>query len=336
MRNVKVRMDNEFEQLYYNAKSEEGQAMSRMPVIIDTDPGVDDALAIFLALAAPQLDVRLFSSVGGNVNLERTTRNLMVIQRFLGTKVPVARGAAGPLNPSRAASHAEEVHGVTGLGGWDFNQADSTLLANQGAVEAMREAILTSPSPTTILALGPLTNVASLLAQHPELASRLRGIVLMGGAIGRGNKTPYVEFNAGCDPEATHAVLHGPVPVTMVPLEVANSALFHQADFDAIGSTGRVGRAVCSLFLDGPYGSAQEGIPMYDPTAAAFLCKPDMFLADVHPVAVEVQGRLTAGATLVYDEPAPQEAHAANVRVCSGINAHEFLLWVLQTLRSWE
>lgn len=175
------------------------------PIIIDTDPGIDDAAAISIALNHPEIDVKMITTVHGNVNIDKTTRNALQLKAFFESDVPVHRGAVAPLiNAPIDASH---VHGETGMGGYELPEPSPELLASNRAIEAMRETILESDEPITLVPIGPLTNIALLFKTYPEVKSNIKAIVLMGGSAGRGNVTPAAEFNIYCDTALTHAVL---------------------------------------------------------------------------------------------------------------------------------
>ncbi len=196
--------------------------MTPTPLIIDTDPGVDDAVAIMLALASPEVELLALTTVFGNVPLPATTTNagrlLALCDR---SDVPVAVGAARPLvHPQR--ERAESWHGGDGLGGRAAAlPAPAAEPDPRGAVEMLAAVLRSSVEPVTVVPIGPLTNIALLLAVHPELAPRIARIVWMGGSLGAGNTSGAAEFNAHCDPEAAHRVLtQAEVPVTMVPLDL--------------------------------------------------------------------------------------------------------------------
>jgi len=192
------------------------------PIVIDTDPGVDDALALMLALASPEIELHAVTTVFGNVGIEATTANAgRVLALCDRADVPVAVGAARPLvHPQR--ERAQQWHGGDGLGG--RAGALPTPAAGpdrRGAVAVLAAVLRASVEPVTLVPVGPLTNVALLLAVHPELAPRIGRIVWMGGSLGAGNTSGAAEFNAHCDPEAAHRVLtQADVPVTMVPLDL--------------------------------------------------------------------------------------------------------------------
>lgn len=209
-------------------------------LIIDTDPGVDDAMAIMLALASPEVELRAVTTVFGNVALSDTTANAGRILALCDhSDVPVAAGAARPLvHPQRERAMAW--HGNDGLGGRAGHlPAPATEPDPRGAVALMAAVLTASSEPVTIAPIGPLTNVALLLALHPELAPRIARIVWMGGALGTGNVTGVAEFNAHCDPEAAHRVLtQSDVPVTMVPLDLTMRCPAGPSWIDALAAAG--------------------------------------------------------------------------------------------------
>lgn len=326
------------------------------PVIIDTDPGVDDAIALMLAFSHPNvIDVRLITSVGGNVSLDKTTRNCQIVEGFLHAHVPIARGMASP-----EAVPAEDVHGANGLGigdpweyarQWSPSQDTASLLVDMPAVDAQAEVLRTSPVPVTVVALGPLANVALLLRTHPELHDRIGRIVLMGGAVGRGNKGPYTEFNIGSDPDAAACVFSSGVPLVMLPLEVADSVTLRPATLGRLAALNPVGRAMVTLMTFSGNDDHAQGIKaLYDPTTIAYLCRPDLFTAGRRHVAVELDGTLTRGATVVYDNPTgadglPMEPEDGIV-VCTRVDTCDdgtpelgytgFARWLFESVRYWD
>lgn len=191
--------------------------MKQIPLIIDTDPGIDDAVAIALAVFNPRFDVRLITTVAGNVSIEATTTNALKLMAYYGKDVPVARGAAEPL--IRQLDDASDIHGKTGMEGFDFPEPKTELLLDKHAVEAMRDEIMASAEPVTVMPIGPLTNIALLLKTFPEVKSRIERIVLMGGSVTRGNKGVMAEFNIFVDPEAAKIVLTSGLDITMATLD---------------------------------------------------------------------------------------------------------------------
>jgi len=204
-------------------------------VIIDTDPGVDDAMAIFLALRSPELKVEAITPVAGNVPLELTLPNALRLVEIAGRRdIPVAAGASAPL--VRRLVTARYAHGENGLGGVDF-PAPSLKPVSESAVEMIRRIVRSSPGEITVVALGPLTNVATALKADPELAKMIRAIVLMGGSLSGGNITPAAEFNFYVDPEAARIVFDAGVPITMVGLDVTRHTALTDEHFKTLSAS---------------------------------------------------------------------------------------------------
>jgi purine nucleosidase len=271
-------------------------------IIIDTDPGQDDAVAILLALASPELDVLGITAVAGNVPLELTARNARIIVELAGrTEVPVFAGSAAPLK--RKLVTAEHVHGKTGLDGIDLPEPTMPLQSRHGVdfiIETLRQE---TAGTVTLCTLGPLTNVAAAFRQAPEIAGRVQRIVAMGGAYFEvGNITPAAEFNVYVDPEAADIVFKSGVPLVVMSLDVTHKALTSKARVEAFRNAGRVGPAVAGWtdfferFDVAKYGSA--GAPLHDPTVIAWLLKPDLFTGRDINVEIETEGRFTTGMTV--------------------------------------
>ncbi|MFF2495340.1 nucleoside hydrolase [Agromyces sp. NPDC058064] len=273
-----------------------------LPVIIDCDPGHDDVFALWLAAGHPALDLRAVTTVGGNVALEHTSRNARVALTVAGvTGVPVAAGAAAPLE--RELETAEWIHGENGLGGPELPEP-TVPLDPRGATELIADTLLAAEVPVAIIATGPLTNVAILLRDRPEVSSRIDRIVWMGGSTERGNATPYAEFNAWVDPHALDLVVRSGVDFTMVGLNVTHRALVTQGVRDrlaAIGSrTAAFGEELLEFFCrtnDEVFGMP-EG-PLHDPVAVAVLVAPDIVTLRRTRLDIELAGTETLGATSV-------------------------------------
>lgn len=286
-------------------KNGRGKRMTaRKKIIIDTDPGQDDAVAILLALASPELDVLGLTAVAGNVPLALTQLNARKICELAGRpETKVFAGASRPM--VRSLVTAEEVHGKTGLDGPELPEPRMPLQSAH-AVDFIVETILAEDAGTvTLCPLGPLTNIALALAREPRLASRIERIVLMGGGyFEQGNVTPSAEFNIYVDPHAADVVLKSGVPVVMMPLDVTHKALTTGARVEAIRNLGtKVGVAVAEMlefferFDERKYGT--DGGPLHDPCVIAYLLKPDLFAGRECNVTVEIASELTMGTTVV-------------------------------------
>ena len=268
------------------------------PIVIDCDPGHDDAIAILLALASPEVELRGITTVAGNQTLEKTTRNALKVLELAGrTDIPVAAGAAGPLR--RALRTAANVHGESGLEGPDLPEPKAQPVAADAA-DLLAELI----EPGVVLVpTGPLTNVALLLERHPDVAGRVERIVWMGGAIAEGNVTPAAEFNAFVDPEAAAAVFGNGIPVTMIGLDVTHMALFTPEHADRLRGTGKAGRVVAELsdffqkFHEERYGF--HGSPIHDALAVADVIDPTLVTRLHCNVEIETASQYCDGRTVV-------------------------------------
>ena len=273
-------------------------------IIIDTDPGQDDAVAILLALASPELDVLGITAVAGNVPLALTQKNARMICELAGRPdVRVYSGAVRPL--VRRLVTAEHVHGRTGLDGPQLPEPTMPLQETH-AVDFIVETLLAEERGTvTLCPLGPLTNIAAALNRAPEIAGRINEIVLMGGGFFEGgNVTPAAEFNIYVDPHAAEIVFASGVPIVVMPLDVTHKALTtakRVAAFRALGT--RVGIATAELlefferFDEAKYGS--DGGPLHDPCVIAYLVKPELFGGRRCNVAVETASEITMGMTVI-------------------------------------
>jgi purine nucleosidase len=273
-------------------------------IIIDTDPGQDDAVAILLALASSELDVLALTAVAGNVPLALTQTNARKICELAKrTDVPVYAGAIRPM--MRSLVTAEEVHGRTGLDG--PNLPEPTMpLQEKYAVDYLVETLMAEPEGSiTLCVLGPLTNIALAMNREPRIIQRIREIVLMGGGyFEQGNVTPSAEFNIYVDPHAADVVFRAGVPVVMMPLDVTHKALTTHARVDAFRALGtQVGDATAALldfferYDEQKYGT--DGGPLHDPCVIAYLLKPDLFKGRHCNVAIETASELTMGSTVI-------------------------------------
>lgn len=302
--------------------------MKKRPIIIDTDPGIDDAVAIAISLFSDELDVRLITTVAGNVSLDKVTYNTLRLLKFFGKEVPVAKGAAEPL--LLPLLDASNVHGKSGMEGFDFDEPDDHLLLKENAVEAMRRVIMESNEPVTLVPIAPLTNIALLLKVYPEVKKNIREIVLMGGSAGRGNKGVMSEFNVATDPEAAKIVFACGLPLVMAGLDVGWKALVMPEDSAKLPALGEVGRMAYCLFQKYRGGSMKTGLKMYDSCAIAYLLKPEMYEMAETYVDVELNGSMTAGCTLV--DLKGYLGKPNNAKVCMDIDQEMFRSWFLDSI----
>lgn len=278
--------------------------MSRK-IIIDTDPGQDDAVAILLALGSPdELDILGITAVAGNVGLAQNARNALQIVELSGrTDIKVYAGCAGPFR--RKLTTAEHVHGKTGLDGPTLPAPRQQLEAQHG-VDFIIDTLRREPEQSvTLCALGPLTNLAMAFVKAPDIVPRVKEIVLMGGGLFEGgNTTPAAEFNIYVDPEAADTVFHSGIPITQVPLDVSHFMLANRERVERFRKLGnRTGVATAEMlefferFDESKYG--WDGGPLHDPCVIAYLLQPQIFKGKHVNVAIETQSELTRGMTVV-------------------------------------
>ncbi|AOF91769.1 nucleoside hydrolase [Sinorhizobium sp. RAC02] len=296
-------------------------------IIIDTDPGQDDAAAIMLALGSPELDILGITTVAGNAPLALTSRNARIILEFCARPdVKVFAGADKPV--ARPLITAEHVHGKTGLDGPELHDPQMPL-QDQHAVDFIIETLKREPAGTvTLCTLGPLTNIATALEKAPEIAGRVRELVMMGGGFFEGgNITPAAEFNIYVDPEAAAAVFNSGIPIVMMPLDVTHKVLTLKsrvAKLREIGSRPAIALVEMLDFFERfdieKYGS--DGGPLHDPTVVAYLLKPELFAGRDCNVEVETASPLTVGMTVVDWWQVTGRKH--NARVMKDVDADGF------------
>ncbi len=306
-----------------------------LPVILDCDPGHDDAIALILALASPELKVLAVTTSAGNQTQEKTLNNALRILTLLGRDdIPVAAGAPKPL--ARELIIADNVHGESGLDGPTLPDPAFAPQAMTG-LELMAKSLRESPEPVTLVPTGPLTNIALLLAAHPELKPNIARIVLMGGAAGAGNWTPAAEFNIYVDPEAADMVFKSGIPITMCGLDVTHEAQVMDEDIARVRAIANpVARCVAGLLdffmiyhRDPKWGFA--GAPLHDPCTIAWLLAPGLFHGVECRVDIETRGLHTVGMTVV--DRYQLTGKPANALVLLGLDRPGFIDLLVERLR---
>jgi purine nucleosidase len=273
-------------------------------ILLDCDPGLDDALALLLAHGDPDIELVAVTTVGGNVSLEKTTRNALELREYLGFEnVPVAAGAAEPL--AGAIQNAEHVHGEDGLG--DVKLPAAALGASdENAVDLIIRTIDEAQGDIHLVATGPLTNIALALRTAPSLAERVASFTIMGGSYTRGNATPAAEFNIYADPEAAAEVFAAGWTVTMIGLDLTLQAVVNEGIVDRMNQLGRLGVeliAPLATFWTNPLDDDWDGQALHDVCAVAFVARPDLFVSKPARVEVELRGEFTRGETVVDFHP---------------------------------
>ncbi|MFQ2359528.1 pyrimidine-specific ribonucleoside hydrolase RihA [Aeromonas dhakensis] len=309
-----------------------------LPVILDCDPGHDDAIALILALASPELKVLAVTTSAGNQTPDKTLNNALRILTLLGRDdIPVATGAPKPL--ARELIIADNVHGESGLDGPKLPDPAFAPVA-MTALELMAKCLRESPEPVTLVPTGPLTNIALLLAAHPELKSKIARIVLMGGAAGAGNWTPAAEFNIYVDPEAADMVFKSGIPITMCGLDVTHQAQVMDEDIERVRAiTNPVAQCVAGLLdffmiyhRDPKWGFA--GAPLHDPCTIAWLLAPALFHGIECRVDIETGGTHTSGMTVV--DRYGLTGKPANALVLLGLERAGFIDLLVTRLRAFD
>jgi inosine-uridine nucleoside N-ribohydrolase len=305
-----------------------------VPVLLDCDPGHDDAIAMLLALASPEIELLGITTVHGNQTLEKTTANALRVLELAGrTDIAVAAGAERPLVGPPAV--AGDVHGESGLDGPDLPEP-TTAPVDAHAVDFLAERLLAAPAPVTLVPTGPLTNIALLLALHPRAVERIERIVLMGGAIAEGNVTPAAEFNIWVDPEAAARVFASGLDVTMIGLDVTHRALLTPAHAATLREAGRIGAFVADLhafyarFHADIYG--WDGAPVHDALAVAHVIRGDLVRTERRNVEIDCASELCRGRTVV--DLWQRTGRPANAWVGVDLDADGFLGMLIERVGS--
>ena len=308
--------------------------MTPIPIILDCDPGHDDAIALLLALASPELELLGVTTVAGNQTLAKTTANAIRTLELIGrTDVKVAAGADRPL--VREARVAAEVHGESGLDGPDLPPAQGAPL-EQHAVDFLVERLAAADRPVTLVPVGPLTNIALLLARSPSSAEKVERVVVMGGAIAEGNVTPAAEFNIWADPEAAQRVFSSGLDVTMIGLDVTHKALLMPERVEELRAVGHVGRVVAELFdfyhrfHEQIYGF--RGSPVHDAVAVAQVLRPELVETLVRNVEIDCGSELCRGRTVV--DLWRRTGREPNAHVGVGVDADGFIDLLVERISS--
>lgn len=301
--------------------------MKKRPVILSTDPGIDDAVAIALALFSEELEVKLICPIFGNVSLEHTKANTEKLLTLYQKTPRVVLGSSRPL--LREAIDASEIHGESGMDGYEFPEATIFADESQTAVEAMHE-VVNEAEKTTLVGIGPLTDIALFIHLYPQDLAKIDRIVVMGGSLGRGNYGVLSEFNFAADPEAAKIVFNSGIPIQVAPLEVGNQAKIMPEITNRLRGMGEIGEMIYQLFSKYRSGSVDAGLNMYDALAIALIVKPEIFELVSTRVEIETTASLTYGASLIdlnnyLDLP-------ANAEVAVNVEASRFEQWFIDSL----
>jgi purine nucleosidase len=307
----------------------------RRSIILDCDPGHDDAMAILLARGCPDIELLAITTVAGNQTLEKTTLNAQRVCTAANIHdVPIFAGCDRPLK--RPLTVAANIHGISGLDGPSFGPP-TVEVADEHAVDYIIRTLLESDGDITLVPVGPLTNLATAVRREPRIVERTREVVLMGGAYTRGNRTPVAEFNIFVDPEAAAIVFEAGWPVTMVGLDLTHQALLPDRVLDEIRAMGTsLSRMVTDLLAS--YRDSYRAVaglpsaPMHDPCAVAQVARPELITVEDAFIAVETEGRWTSGATVT--DFGGTLGYPANVKVATRLDTDSFWTLMLDALRA--
>lgn len=304
-------------------------------ILIDCDPGHDDALAIITALASSKLNVLGISTIGGNQTLEKVTKNAKNILNFLDVKIPLAMGEDRPL--VKKLQTGEEGHGDSGMDGPYFSENNYPIEKERGVLFLWKK-IMASEEKVIIVALGPLTNIALLLRTFPEVKEKIECISLMGGGIDRGNCTPLAEFNIYVDPEAAEIVFQSGVKIIMSGLDVTERAEITVAEIDSLKNKGKASNLVYELLKFYNISGRKFGFidsPLHDLCAVAYLINSEMFEGDNYNVNVITDDGKARGLTYI-DKRLSASKENRNTFVLSNVNRSEFIKILMEALEFWD
>lgn len=302
--------------------------ISPEPTIISTDPGIDDAVAIAIALGSPKLDVQLICPIAGNVSVEKTTLNTRRLLTFLNQAPRVVQGSSKPL--LRPLKDASGVHGKTGMDGYPFPEPAVAVDTSLPAAVAMHETVMANSRSVTLIGIGPLTDIALFIHQYPDDLKKIKELVLMGGALGRGNLGVLSEFNFGTDPEAAKIVFNSGLPIRVAPMEIGRQAKILPETSEKIKQLGKVGDMFYALFSKYRGGSFKTGLNMYDALAVAMILEPSYFNEVTTHVEIETRGEFTAGASLI--DLKGYLGKPDNASVATNVDSEKFESWFVDAI----
>jgi purine nucleosidase len=304
-------------------------------IIIDTDPGVDDALAFLLALASPEIQLEALTTTQGNVTLEKATRNaLSVLELCEASHIPVAMGSMYPLvQPLRASAH---VHGESGVGNSQLPEPKTKPIPKH-AVDYLIERVIAEPGEITIFPIGPLTNIAMAIRKEPRFAKAVKALVIMGGAIlEHGNMTPQAEFNIYVDPHAAHIVFHSGIPITLIPLDVTHKCLLLQPHVDRLmhipSPVSRFIRDAIETYLKFSFELGYAGSALHDPLTLATILAPELLTLKEYYVDVDISGGVSMGKT--FADILNLSKKPVNMTVAMNVRGEDFIELFVQRMEA--
>jgi len=309
--------------------------MTPKRIIIDTDPGVDDAFTFLLALASPEIKLEALTTTQGNVTVDKATRNaLSVLELGHASHIPVAQGSVLPLvQPLRASAH---VHGESGIGNAQLPPPQAKPVQRH-AVDYLIERVLAEPDEISIFPIGPMTNIAMAIRKEPAFAKAVKELVIMGGAIQEGgNMTPLAEFNIYVDPHAAHIVFHSGIPITLIPLDVTHKCLLKQEHVDRLMKIGspvtRFLKDAIDVYLKASIQLGYEGCALHDPLTLATIIAPELLTLKEYYVDVDISGGVSMGKT--FADIFNVTKKPANMKVAMDVRGEDFIELFLQRMEA--
>jgi purine nucleosidase len=309
--------------------------MNPKRIIIDTDPGIDDAFTFLLALASPEIQLEALTTTQGNVTVEKATRNaLSILELGHASQIPVAQGSVLPLvQPLRASA---DVHGESGIGHARLPEPSAQPIP-QHAVDYLIERVLAEPGQISIFPIGPLTNIAMAIRKEPRFAEAVKELVIMGGAIQEGgNMTALAEFNIFVDPHAAHIVFHAGIPITLIPLDVTHKCLLKQEHVDRLmqidSPITRFIRDAISVYIKTSLELGHAGCALHDPLTLATILAPELLTLKEYYVDVDISGGVSMGKTLADIFNVTKKP--VNMKVAMDVRGEEFIELFLQRMEA--
>src|SRR5215216_28840 len=304
-------------------------------IIIDTDPGVDDAFTFLLALASPEIQLKALTTTQGNVTVDKATRNaLSILELGRASHIPVAQGSLLPLIQPLRASAA--VHGESGIGNSRLPEPQTKPIEKH-AVDYLIERVLDEPNEISIFPIGPMTNIAMAIRKEPRFAKSVKELVIMGGAIQEGgNMTALAEFNVYVDPHAAHIVFHSGIPMTLIPLDVTMKCLLKQEHINRLikinSPITRFIKDAMEVYLKASLDLGQEGCALHDPLTLATIIAPELLTLKEYYVDVDISGGISMGKTLADIFNVTKKP--ANMKVAMDVRGAEFMELFLQRMET--
>ncbi len=296
-------------------------------IIIDTDPGVDDALTFLLALASPEIELKALTSVHGNIGIENTTRNaLAVLELARASHIPVARGCESPIIHRNYLS-GKNVHGKTGVGNANLPEPKSNVI-RQHAIDFLIDTVKAQPKQISVFPIGPLTNIALAIRKEPEFVKNVKELVIMGGSIKQGgNATPLAEFNIFADAHAAHIVFHSGIPIKLIPLDVTQQCLLTAQDIERIqqidSPIARFIKDATDVYLDFYRKHGIDGCALHDPLTLATIIAPELLTFEEYYVGVDISGGISNGNT--FADLMNVSKKPANMQAAMGVRGRDFI-----------